>query len=388
MRKVQIALVEGDGSGPEMMAPATLIAVEAARKDGIDIEFVPTPMGWNAYLNGYGDTLPLESMTVATTLGLLFFGGVGDPQYDLSLGSKCPEMMPETRCLLTIRGEWNLMINTRPVIYYPELKHIAKVREDAIPEGGIQQIWLRFLLEDGYFGNRHFLSVGGMAHVLRKFVGVCLKHEVTGKEDFVSDIAFYRRSSLEAYFCYAFILAEKMGLPVICVDKANILPRYAFWRKIARMIHEQEFSGVGFKELYVDNACQMLFDPSLLNGVIVCGNEHGDILSDGAASAVGSMGLMCSSAVNPETGVAMFESGTGTFPQARGTGKANPIGRILTAALMLKHIGAVKGADAIEKAVREVLRQGFRTADIARKGDTETRIVGTEVMGRMIFSNL
>ena len=129
-----------------------------------------------------------------------------------------------------------------------------------------------------------------------------------------------------------------------------------------------------------------LFHPELLNGVIACGNEHGDILSDGAAEMVGGMGLMHSSAVNPDTGQAMFESGAGTVPTLVGQNKANPLGRILSGALLLRHIGAEKGARAIESAVRKVLVEGHRTEEIARPGCK--MILSCSGMGEMVKSRL
>ena len=120
------------------------------------------------------------------------------------------------------------------------------------------------------------------------------------------------------------------------------MSRYDFWRKIATRIGKEEFPDVSLSHQLVDSANALLFTPAKLHGVIACGNEHGDILSDGAASALGSMGMMCSSAINPDTGAAMFESGAGTAPTLAGQNKANPLGRILTAAMMLRHIGAIK----------------------------------------------
>ncbi|MCG2699533.1 isocitrate/isopropylmalate family dehydrogenase, partial [Candidatus Parcubacteria bacterium] len=144
------------------------------------------------------------------------------------------------------------------------------------------------------------------------------------------------------------------------------------------------------QNIYFDNACQLLFNPAKLHGVIICGNEHGDILSDGAAESVGSLGLMCSSAINPNTGQAMFESGAGTAPTLAGQNKANPIGRILTAALILRHIGAPKGVNAIENAVKKTLQECFLTADLVPAGDEafcKSITLGTAEMGEKILSN-
>ena len=382
MKEVQIALAWGDGSAPETMAPAVKIADSAAKLDGIQIVWVETPMGWCAF-EKYGDTLPEISMKNATKCGILFFGGVGEKSLDKTLGVKYPKMKPEGRCLLTIRDEWGLLVNERPAIYYPGLEGIANVRPDAIPANGIRQIWLRFLLEDSYFGNRRFANKLGLQ--AKSLLGVCLKDEVTGNEQIVSDIAFYHRKSIEEYFQYAFGRAREVGVPLICVDKSNVMPRYVFWRRIAEKIHEEKFPDVEMKKFYSDDTTRLLFHPKMLEGVIACGNEHGDMLSDGALEAVGSMGMMYSSAKNLKSGAAMFESGAGTYPEAKGQNIANPIGRILTAAMMLRHIGAEKGADAIERAVRTTLEWGYRTKDIA---SPQCQTLGTAEIGAMILSHL
>lgn len=387
MKKVQIALVEGDGSGPEMMAQATKIAIAAAKLDDIDIEFVSTPMGWNAY-EKYGDTLPDESFKKATKLGLLFFGGVGDPKLDDTLGKEKPEMRPEGRCLLTIRNSWGLLVNYRPVVFYPELRSIAKVRPEAIPGTGVRQDWLRFLLQDSYFGTRDLLGL--VPGECRSVLGLKTKDQVDGGEYQIAELSYYKRETLLQYFRFAFEYARKIGVSVIAVDKANVMPRYVFWRKLVVNLQKQEFPDVPMQNIYVDNACQFLFNPAKLHGVIICGNEHGDILSDGAAESVGSLGLMCSSAINPNTGQAMFESGAGTAPTLAGQNKANPIGRILTAALILRHIGAPKGVNAIENAVKKTLQECFLTADLVPAGDEafcKSITLGTAEMGEKILSN-
>lgn len=383
MRKVQIALVNGDGSGPEMMEQATRIAIEAAKMDGFEIEFVETPMGWNAY-HKFGDTFPKESFERATEIGLLFFGGVGDFENDRTIGVEKPEMKPEVRCLLPIRKKWGLLLNFRPVIYYKSLDHLAKVRPETIPDEGIKQIWIRFLLEDSYFGNIDLMKY--IPEDVRNKLGIKLKAEVTGEEDMITDLAYYQKSTVEKYLRAAFNYARKVRLPVISIDKSNVMARYNFWRKICTRIGKEEFPNVPLQHQLVDSANALLFEPAKLHGVIVGGNEHLDILSDGAVGALGSMGMMCSSAVNPDTGVAMFESGGGTAPLLAGKDDANPIGRILTVAMMLRHIGAEKGAIAIENSVNHVLEKGYRTIDLI---SADRNIpVGTSEMGELILSNL
>ncbi|MEK7555216.1 MAG: isocitrate/isopropylmalate family dehydrogenase [Patescibacteria group bacterium] len=385
MKKVQIALVKGDGSAPEMMAVACKIAVEAAKKDDIEIEFIETPMGWNAY-HEFGDTLPKESLERAIELGTIFFGGVGDFYHDSRIGKEKPDMKPEARCLLALRKRMGLLLNFRPMIYYKELAHLANVKPEMIPDEGIKQIWIRFLLQDSYFGTDDLLR--HMPLAIREPYGMKMKNDVTAEEDMVTEFAYYSSRLIKKYFRAAFTYARNASLPLISVDKSNVMARYVLWRKIATRIGKEEFPDVPLTHQYVDSANALLFTPAKLHGVIACGNEHGDILSDGAAAALGSMGMMCSSAINPDTGAAMFESGAGTAPTLAGQNRANPLGRILTAAMMLKHIGAEKGACAIEKAVNKVLKDGYRTSDIALILDDPIKILGTQAMGKKVLSYL
>ena len=380
-----IALVKGDGSGPEMMQAACKIAVEAARMDAVRVIFEETPMGWNTY-EKYMDTLPEKYFKRSVEIGTIFFGGVGDPKFDNTVGVERPEMKPEARALLSLRSSMGLLLNFRPMIYYKALAHLANVKPERIPEEGIQQIWIRYLLEDSYFGNTDFVSQ--LPDEVTSKIGLKLKKNVSGNDEIVSDLAYYRRSTIEKYMRAAFTYARNMKMPLISIDKSNVMARYVFWREIAARIGKEEFPDVKLVHQLVDSANALLFMPALLHGVIACGNEHGDILSDGAASALGSMGMMCSSAINPDTGAAMFESGAGTAPTLAGQDKANPLGRILTGALMLRHIGAVKGAVAIEGAVNKVLRDGYRTGDLYSDADDPKKLLGTSAMGDKVLSYL
>lgn len=383
MKKKIIALVEGDGAGPEMMREACRIAVAAAKMDDIEIEFVKTPMGWNAY-EEYGDTFPEESFKKCLEIGTIFFGGVGDPKFDLTVGMEKPEMMPEARALLPIRKTMGLLLNFRPMIYYKALDHLSQVKPENIPKEGVKQFWVRFLLEDSYFGNfdlRHEIP-----EEIKNKIGLKLKHDVTLEDDIIVDMAYYKKSTVEKYIRACFNYARELKLPLISIDKANVMARHDFWRKIVTRIGAEEFSEVTLVHQLVDSANTLLFTPAKLHAVIACGNEHGDILSDGAASALGSMGLMCSSAINPDTGEAMFESGAGTAPTLAGQDKANPLGRILTGALMLRHIGAKRGAQAIEDAVNKVLQEGYRTGDLFTEKDDPAKLLGTSGMGEKVLS--
>lgn len=384
----RIALVTGDGAAPEMMKVSCDVFDAAAKKfEDKRVEWVDTPMGWNAWAK-YKTTFPEESFRVATECGILFFGGVGDPVIDRDLGVKYPDMRPEAKCLLPIRDKWGLLLNFRPVEHDRSLNHLSNLKESAIPVEGVNQYFIRCLLEDTYFGTKNLFEKANEHEmkVLRK-LGFKLKSEVTGDEDEVYDAACYTKKTLEKYFRAAFTYAREKGLPVISVDKANVMPRYLFWRLTMERIQKEEFPDVELKgSLYVDAVNELLFSPAKLHGVIICGNEHGDILSDGAIASASGLGMMCSSAINPTNGMAMFESGAGTAADKAGLDVVNPIGRIKTGAMIADHIGWTRAAAAIRNSVNYVLtKTKYRTKDIAKPGDT---IVGCSEMGRLIIQNL
>jgi 3-isopropylmalate dehydrogenase len=389
MTQRDIALVTGDGAAPEMMAVACEVVEKAASLHGSSYDFHLTPMGWNAF-EEHGDTFPESSFEEATELDALFFGGVGDPKLDETLGKKHPEMRPEARCLLNIRAQWGLLLNFRPMVFRKDLADFAKVRPEFIPEAGVEQHWIRFLLEDTYFGTSDLLPQWieelGADHPVLKHIK--LKPDVTGDEEMVVDLAYFKKATIEAYLRYAFQYAREKGLPLISVDKANVMARYKFWRDIATRIGDEEFPDVERCDVLVDAGNAILFEPAKLHGVIACGNEHGDILSDGAAGAVGSLGLMHSSAINPDNGKAMFESGAGTAADIAGKGIANPIGRILTGAMMMRHLGDAEAATAIEQAVKSILDEGWRTGDIKTQSTYSEMVLGTEEIGEKIIDAL
>lgn len=380
-RKIDVALVYGDGSAPEMMRCAVKVVDKAAADNGVQINWVLTPMGWVAY-DKFGDTLPKESLETVKRLGILFFGGVGDTKRENTTDHMLKKMRPEGRCLLTIRQVMGFSRNTRPVIFYPELRGIAMVRPETIPDAGVRQVWLRLLLEEDYYGNRDLKQE--VPEEVRRRLGILEKHEVTGKEPIVTDLAYLRRSTILGHLQYAFALARQLSKPIISIDKANVVPRSILWRAVCEEV-AKEFPDVSVRHVYADDACQLLFTPAALDGVLPCANVFGDILSDGANRAAGSLGLMHSSAVNPQTGAAMFESGAGTYPQAEGKNIANPIGRIRAGAMMLRHVGVSEAASAIEDAVQKVLCAGYRMQDIMRDGDNPGKFLGTSQMGDKII---
>ncbi|MDP3057693.1 MAG: isocitrate/isopropylmalate family dehydrogenase [bacterium] len=377
-KEKRIAVVRGDGIGPEMIDVTWPILVETARRyDKIRLIPIDVAMGWAAYPK-YGDTLPQKSLETALEIGYILFSGVGNPEFDKKYYQYL-EMTPEKRVLLGLRGKMGLLINSRPVIFYKELVHLSKLK--MLPQD-ITQFWFRFLLQDVYFGNDDLIHL--VPEEIREKIGLKLKQDVTGKEKIVSNLAYFSLEYLEKYFRAVFSYAREMKLPLIVIDKSNITALDTYWRLVAKEIGK-EFPDVPVSFQYVDSAAMLVVtNPEMLNAVIACQNMQGDIMTD-LANAPLSVGLMHSSAINPDTGMAMFERGSGTAPTLAGKDIANPLGMFLTEALMLRHIGGSKGADAIEQAVRKVLQDGWRTADLFREGvDDPAKLLGTKGMGAKV----
>jgi 3-isopropylmalate dehydrogenase len=384
-KHIEIALTLGDGAGPELMRHSCNIVESAARQfDGLQITWVPAPMGWSAY-QSFGDTFPGPSLETVQRLKVVYFGGVGDFSHD-ELAREHPEMSPEPRVLKGLRRGMGLLMNHRPVSFVPELIHLSRLRPDLIPGDGITMYCIRFLLEDVYFGNEdllHLLSTDAAAAI-----GLKRKQDVTGLEERVTMLGYFSHELVERYFHGVFQLARRMNLPVVNVDKKNIEACSEFWHRICVRLHDEQYPDVPLSHLYIDAACARIFHPADLNAVIALQNMHGDIFTDTATEAAGGMGMMCSSAVNPTTGAAMFESGAGTAPTLVGKNVANPIGRILTGAMMLDHIGAPNGAKAIRNGVAATLKEGYRTTDLFAAGRDKGKPLSTTEIAAAVMSRL
>lgn len=387
MTTLKIARVTGDGTAPELMAVACPIIEEAAAHyDDIQIKWIDAPMGWAAYQT-HGDTYPESSRDIARNVGTVFFGGVGDQKLDRTIGERCPAMCPEGRALLGLRQDLGLLVNGRPLRIPYDLRDSAKVRPEYIPPKGVNQWWMRYLPEDGYYGTRDL--IGEVPEALRERLGIKLKGDVTGREPRLTELAYFTRERVEAFARFGFSFARDLNARVLDVHKANILARSRYWKLIVDGVRRDEFPGVPLGDFFIDAATSKVYEPATFNAVMLCGNEHGDIISDTALGAF-SMGMMSSFSINPETGAGLFESGAGTCPELTGLDVANPIGRILTGALMLRY-GRVKALDAayaIERAVWTVLEHGWRTQDIVSFHDEPGKLIGTKEMGKKILSLL
>lgn len=384
-RNINIALVPGDGAAPEAMAIAEQVVLVAARMCGWQINFRLAPMGYDAFQE-FGNTAPQSSIDLIKKLGLVFFGGVGNPALDKTIGTEHPEMRPEAPVLLALRQHLGLLINLRPFVLDNKFAHLFGVRADRVPEAGVRMLFARYLLEDCYFGTADLIK--HIPENVRKHLGIKLKNNVTGDEEQVTGLSYFTRANLEKYFRWVYSYAREMELPVIVAHKQNVDPVQVFYLKNAHRIG-WEFPDVKQSDLLIDAGIAALFHPGRLNAVIACANLHGDLITDGAAEVEGGMGMMHSLALNPDTGEAMFESGAGTAPSLAGLDQINPLGRILTGALMLDHIGCQEGGEKVRQAVKKTLNDGYRTPDIYLPGkDIWDKVVGTARMGELVIARL
>ena len=339
--KYNIALLKGDGIGPEIVDSAVRVLDVIAKKYGHEFVFTPYLIG-GASLDEYG--VPLTDETVAGCLSSdsVLLGAVGGPKWDTLPGNQRPE-----KALLGIRAAMGLFTNLRPAKLYPALKGDCPLREDIVANGFDIMI-VRELTGGIYFGER------GM------------REGKYGEEAY--DTECYSRMEIERIAKVAFETARKRGKKLTSIDKANVLDTSRLWRKIVHEIAE-EYPDVTCVDMLVDNAAmQLVRDPAQFD-VIVTSNMFGDILSDEASQITGSIGMLPSASLGEGTR-GLYEPIHGSAPDIAGQNKANPIATILSAAMMLLYsFGLSEESDCIVNAVDKVLNAGYRTADIAHGAD-------------------
>ncbi len=330
----KIALLKGDGIGPEIVESACLILEKIGEKYGHVFEFTPYLMGGCA-IDACGEPLPKETIEGCLNSDSVLLGAVGGPKWDKLPGSQRPE-----KGLLGIRAAMGLYTNIRPARLYPSLAAESPLRAD-IAEKGIDLVMFRELIGGIYFGERGRLDDGKTAYDTEK----------------------YSVYEIERIAHAAFRAARLRKKKVTSIDKANVLESSRLWRETVHKVAEQ-YPDVICEDMLVDNAAmQMVKNPAQFD-VIVTSNIFGDILSDEASQVTGSIGLLPSASVGDST-VGLYEPIHGSAPDIAGTGKANPIATILSAAMMLRYAFSLENeAKAIENAVDSVLADGFRTADI------------------------
>ena len=354
---MKIAILPGDGIGAEIVAQAVKV-LRALEGQGLRFELQQAPVGGSAY-DLTGDPLPAATLTLARESDAILFGAVGDWKYDRLPREKRPE-----QAILGLRRELGLFANLRPALLYPELAGASSLRPEVV--SGLDILILRELTGDIYFGKPRGVR----------------RLEDGEREGF--DTMTYRESEIRRVAEIGFELARKRHSKLCSVDKANVLETSQFWRDIVTEIGKR-FPDVALSHMYVDNAAmQLVRDPKQFD-VIVTGNMFGDILSDEASMLTGSIGMLPSASLDANR-KGLYEPSHGSAPDIAGKNLANPLATILSAAMMLRYtFNRADAADRIEAAVRKVLQQGLRTADIF---EPEMRKVGTEEMGDAVVAAL
>ena len=360
MKTFKIAVLPGDGIGPEVMAEARRVLAVVESKFALHFELTEARVGGIA-IDVDGEALPAETLRVCGEAEAILFGSVGGPKWE----SLPPNRQPERAALLPLRKHFGLFANLRPAVCFPNLTHASPVKEELIA-GGFDVLCVRELTGGLYFGQPKGI------------------HEVDG-EPVAVDTMVYKRSEIERIAHVAFKAAMTRGKRVTSIDKANVLENGVLWRKTVTEIAAQ-YPEVTLNHLYVDNAAMQLIKNPRGFDVVLAENLFGDILSDEMAMITGSLGMLPSASLGlketPLGRFGLFEPSGGTAPDIAGKGIANPIAQILSAAMMLRYsLGEPVAAEAIEKAVRRVIDDGLRTGDIFSEG---TRRVGTREMGEAI----
>ena len=353
MEHYKIALLEGDGIGPEVIAEGVKALNAAGKKFGIEFEYEKALIGGCAY-DKTGTPLPDETVSLAKSADAVFLGAVGDWKYD----TLPPEVRPE-KALLGIRKALNLFANLRPSIVYEELVSSSPLKPELVR--GVDIMIIRELTGDVYFGEPKGIST------------------VNGKKTGYNNMV-YSEDEVERIAHVAFQTAMKRQKRLCSVDKANVLDVSRLWREVICDVSKQ-YPEVELSHMYVDNAAMQIIRAPKQFDTIVTGNIFGDILSDEASMLPGSLGMLPSASLSG-TNTGMYEPIHGSAPDLKGKDVVNPIATILSASMMLKYsFGNDAAAQSIEDAVKAVLRAGYRTPDIKADG---TAVIGTKQMGTLI----
>ena len=356
MRK-NITVIRGDGIGPEIMTQALAVLDRVAQKYGHDFHCTDALAGGCA-IDAVGQCLPQATIDACLAADSVLLAAVGGPKWD----SQPPENRPE-KALLGIRKVMGLFANLRPAVLFPQLAGACPLKPELAAEG-IDFVVVRELTGGIYFGEHRSESRGG--------------------ETVASDVMAYSEHEVERIARVAFDMARQRRRHVTSVDKANVLASSRLWRETVTRV-AQDYPDVALDHLYVDNAAMQLCRKPSQFDVILTGNMFGDILSDEASMITGTIGTIGSSSLG-ETTNGMYEPIHGSAPDIAGQDKANPIGTILAAAMMLRYsFGLAAEAAAVEAAVAAVLDEGVRTADMMSAG---LQCVGCAEMGARIAARI
>ncbi len=355
---MKIAVLPGDGIGPEIVAEA----VKVLNALGSKFDLESAPVGGAAY-DVAGHPLPPATFDLAKKADAILFGAVGDWKYD----SLPRELRPE-QAILGLRKHLELFANFRPAICYDELTAASSLKPEIV--GGLDILIIRELNGDIYFGQPRGIRTSD----LPLFKGA--------REGY--DLMHYSEPEVERIGRVAFEAARKRGKKVCSVDKANVLETSQLWREVMIRVGK-DYPDVELSHMYVDNAAMQLVKAPKAFDVVVTGNLFGDILSDEAAMLTGSIGMLPSASLD-KNNKGLYEPSHGSAPDIAGKGIANPLATILSAAMMLRYsLGMPLEADRIEVAVQKVLSQGLRTVDIFTDG---TKKVSTAEMGDAVVAAL
>ncbi|MFN5334307.1 MAG: 3-isopropylmalate dehydrogenase [Bacteroidota bacterium] len=328
----KIALLPGDGIGPEVTTQAKKVLEAIASHYNHTFEFKEGLIG-AAAIDATGSALPQETIDICLDSDAILFGAVGHPKYDKDPNAK---VRPE-QGILGIRKALQLFANIRPVTTYGSLHHLSPLKSDRLE--GVDFVIIRELTGGIYFGEKQTSADGNQA----------------------SDLCIYTREEIERIAHVAFQYASQRKNKLLLVDKANVLDTSRLWRKVVQEIAAQ-YPNVEVDYMFVDNAAmQIMMHPAQFD-VVLTENMFGDILSDEASVLTGSLGMLPSSSVGNKT--ALFEPIHGSYPQAAGKDIANPIGAILSAAMLLDHLGLKEEASVVRMSVSWTLANHFVTKDI------------------------
>jgi 3-isopropylmalate dehydrogenase len=354
---MRVAVLPGDGIGPEIVAEAVRV-LDLLASEGLPISHQTAPVGGAGY-DAAGDPLPQATLALAQSCDAVLMGAVGGPQYDA-----LPRAMRPEQGLLRIRKAMSLFANLRPALLYPELAAASSLKPEVV--SGLDILIVRELTGDIYFGQPRGRRTDAQGAV----------------EGF--DTMHYNVPEIERIARVGFEAARKRGKRLCSVDKANVLDTSILWRETVSAMASR-YPDVALSHMYVDNAAMQLVRNPKQFDVIVTGNMFGDILSDEASMLAGSIGMLPSASLDA-SGKGLYEPIHGSAPDIAGQGKANPLATILSAAMMFRYTFSRSDiAERIERAVREVLAQGHRTGDIALPGEM---VVGTRAMGDAVLAAL
>jgi 3-isopropylmalate dehydrogenase len=355
----KIAVLPGDGIGPEVMQEAIKVLDAVQARFGVSFQYSHADVGGCA-IDNHGHALPQSTLTTCRESDAILFGSVGGPKWE----SLPPEQQPERAALLPLRKEFELFCNLRPAKVFKSLAAACPLRADIVGDG-FDILVVRELTGGIYFGQPK-------------------GREGSGPTEKAYDTLVYTRAEIERITRRAFEAARLRNKLVTSVDKANVLTTMVLWRQVVIEI-AKEYPDVRLNHIYIDNATMQLVRNPHQFDVMLCDNMFGDIISDECAMLTGSMGLLASASMNA-AGFGLYEPAGGSAPDIAGKGIANPIAQILSTAMMLRYSFLMsEAAEAIEQAVGRVLDQGIHTADIAVD---KAKAVGTAAMGDAIVKAL